>query len=149
MGSGCTLRTNIYFSHKNYKTKDEVIDEIELKESIIRNCQEELMMLVTMTEPAKFWRESEAEVGETPWIWMQNEAIRNIESIKEETSELDNLRMLLHCWDDCHNENGDAIEPFEDQGRFGDYFWGDWVKSVYPDGEVAYDPKEILKKNWE
>ena len=149
MGSGCTLRTNIYFSHKNYKTKDEVIDEIELKESIIKNCQEELMMLVTMTEPAKFWRESEAEVGETPWIWMQNEAIRNIESIKEETEELSKLRTLLYCWDDCHNENGDAIEPFEDQDRCGDYFWGDWVKSVYPDGEVAYDPQEILKKNWE
>lgn len=147
MGSGCTLRTNIYFSHKNFKTKDEVIEEIELKESIIRNCQEELMMLVTMTEPAKFWRESEAEVGETPWIWMQNEAIRNIESIKEETSELDNLRMLLYCWDDCHDKYGNAIEPPKGSKHSDSYFWGDWVKSVYPDGEVAYDPLEILKRN--
>ena len=149
MGSGCTLRTNIYFSHKNFKTKEEVIDEIELKESIIRNCQEELMMLVTMTEPAKFWRESEAEVGETPWIWMQNEAIKNIESIKEETEELSKLRTLLYCWDDCHDKEGNAIEPPKGDSCSRDYFWGDWIKSVYPDGEVAYDPQEILKKNWE
>lgn len=149
MGSGCTLRTNIYFSHKNFKTKEDVIDEIELKESIIRNCQEELMMLVTMTEPAKFWRESEAEVGETPWIWMQNEAIRNIESIKEETEELSKLRTLLYCWDECHDKAGNAIEPFKGTKFSESYFWGDWIKSVYPSGDVAYDPQDILKKNWE
>lgn len=148
MGSGCTLRTNIYFSHKNFKTKDEVIDEIELNESIIRNCEKDLMMLVTMTEPAKFWRESEAEVGETPWIWMQNEAQRNIESIKECQSELDKLKTLLYCWDECHNKDGNAIEPPQGSNYSDSYFWGDWIKSVYPDGEVAHDPQEILKRNW-
>ena len=148
MGSGCTLRTNIYFSHKNFKTKDEVIDEIELNESIIRNCEKDLMMLVTMTEPSKFWRESEAEVGETPWIWMQNEAQQNIDSIKECQSELDKLRTLLCHWDECHDKNGNAIEPPKRSNYADSYFWGDWIKSVYPDGEVAYDPEEILKRNW-
>ena len=85
MGSGCTLRTNIYFSHKNYKSITEVEEDIQLQESFIANAEKDLMMLITMTEPDKFWRKDEAEVGETPWIWMQNQAMQAIETIKEAT----------------------------------------------------------------
>lgn len=144
MGCGCTLRTNIYFSHKMYRSKSEVMDDIELYETIIKNCENELMMLVTMTEPAKFWRESEAEVGETPWIWMRNDAQQNINIIKEYTAELENLQRLLLCWDECHNENGVAIEP-NDGNAFDSYFWGDTLMSVYPDGTPAHDPYNELK----
>ena len=148
MGSGCTLRTNIYFSHKSYKSKDEVLNDIDLNERIIKDCESELMQLAIMTEPDKFWRKDEAEVGETPWVWIQNQVTRNIESIKESQDELSKLRTLLYCWDDCHNKEGLAIEPPKGDSCSGDYFWGDWIKSVYPDGEVAHDPEEILKKNW-
>lgn len=148
MGSGCTLRTNIYFSHKNFKTKDEVIDEIELQKSFITNAEKDLMMLVIMTEPAKFWRESEAEVGETPWIWMQNQVMTAIETIKDASEELLKLQTLLYCWDECHDKDGNAIEPPKGSTYSDSYFWGDWIKSVYPNGEVAYDPQDILKLNW-
>ena len=148
MGSGCTLRTNIYFSHKSYKSKDEVLADIDLNERIIRDCESELMQLAIMTEPDKFWRKDEAEVGETPWVWIQNQVIRNIESIKESQDELSKLRTLLYCWDDCHTITGEAIEPPKGDRCSGDYFWGDWIKSVHPNGEVAHDPDEILKKNW-
>ena len=148
MGSGCTLRTNIYFSHKSYKSKDEVLNDIDLNERIIKDCESELMQLAIMTEPDKFWRKDEAEVGETPWVWIQNQVTRNIESIKESQDELSKLRTLLYCWDDCHNKEGLAIEPPKGDSHSGDYFWGDWIKSVYPDGNIAYDPEEILKKNW-
>ena len=149
MGSGCTLRTNIYFSHKSYRSKDEVLADIDLNERIIRDCESELMQLAIMTEPDKFWRKDEAEVGETPWVWIQNQVLRNIESIKESQDELSKLRTLLYCWDECHTITGEAIEPPKGDSCSGDYFWGDWIKSVYPDGEVAHDPDEILKKNWQ
>lgn len=148
MGSGCTLRTNIYFSHKNYNSISEVEDEIKLQESFIANAEKDLMMLITMTEPDKFWRKDEAEVGETPWIWMQNQAMDAIRTIKEASEELSKLRTLLWEWSDCHDEEGFAIEPFKGSGYDRPYFWGDWIKSVYPDGEVAHDPQEILKRNW-
>lgn len=148
MGSGCTLRTNIYFSHKNYKSITEVEEDIQLQESFIANAEKDLMMLITMTEPDKFWRKDEAEVGETPWIWMQNQAMQAIETIKEATDELSKLRTLLWEWSECHDEEGLAIEPHKGTGYDKSYFWGDWIKSVYPDGEVAHDPEKILKNNW-
>lgn len=148
MGSGCTLRTNIYFSHKNYRSISEVEDDIKLQESFIANAEKDLMMLITMTEPERFWRKDEAEVGETPWIWMQNQAMQAIETIKEASEELSKLRTLLYEWDECHDKEGLAIEPFKGSGYNKSYFWGDWIKSVYPNGEVARDPEEILKRNW-
>ena len=148
MGSGCTLRTNIYFSHKTYRSISEVEEEIELQESFIANAEKDLMMLITMTEPDKFWRKDEADVGETPWIWMQNQAMNAIETIKEASDELSKLRTLLYEWKDCHDKDGNAIEPPKGSKYSDSYFWGDWIKSVYPDGGVAYDPQEILKKNW-
>ena len=148
MGSGCTLRTNIYFSHKNYKSITEVEEDIQLQESFIANAEKDLMMLITMTEPERFWRKDEAEVGETPWIWMQNQAMQAIETIKESSEELSKLRTLLYEWDECHDKEGLAIEPFKGTSYGTPYFWGDWIKSVYPNGEIAHDPEEILKRNW-
>ena len=144
MGSGCTLRTNIYFSHKNYHSITEVEEEIKLHESFIANAEKDLMMLITMTEPDKFWRKDEAEVGETPWIWMQNQAMDAIETIKEATEELSKLRTLLWEWSECHDEEGFAIEPFKGSGYDKSYFWGDWIDSNYPDGTKAYRPREAL-----
>lgn len=148
MGSGCTLRTNIYFSHKTYRSITEVEEDIALQESFIANAEKDLMMLITMTEPEKFWRKDEAEVGETPWIWMQNQAMQAIETIKEASDELSKLMTLLYSWDECHDKEGHAIEPHNGTGYDKSYFWGDWIKSVYPDGEIAHDPEEILKKHW-
>ena len=148
MGSGCTLRTNIYFSHKNYHSISEVEEDIKLQESFIANAEKDLMMLITMTEPDRFWRKDEAEVGETPWIWMQNQAMDAIRTIKEASEELSKLRTLLWEWSECHDEKGFAIEPSKGSGYNKPYFWGDWIKSVYPDGEIAHYPEEILKKNW-
>lgn len=144
MGSGCTLRTNIYFSHKSYRSITEVEEEIKLQESFIANAEKDLMMLITMTEPDKFWRKDEAEVGETPWIWMQNQAMDAIETIKEATEELSKLRTLLWEWSECHDEEGFAIEPFKGSGYDKSYFWGDWIDSNYPDGTKAYRPREVL-----
>lgn len=144
MGQGCTLRTNLYFSHKTYQSIIEVEDEIELKEKIIENNKKELMMLMVMTEPAKFWRESEAEVGETPFIWMQNQASSLIESIIDETYELADLYRLKVDWYECHDKDGKAIEPPKGEEHSTPYFWGDWIDSVYPDGTEAHNTKNIF-----
>lgn len=146
MGFGTTLRTNIYYSHKSYTDIDELKDDIDLQYDIIKDKEEELMMLAVMTEPAKFWRESEAEVGETPWIWLQNQVKQCIRDIKECQQEIDHLEILYYNWDDCHTKDGLAIECKDD--TCGTYCWGDFIKSVYPDGTPAYDPQDILKKNW-
>lgn len=143
MGSGCTLRTNIYFSHKTYRSITEVEDEIKLQESFIANAEKDLMMLVTMTEPDRFWRKDEAEVGETPWIWIQNQAQQAIETIKEASEELARLRTLYYSWDECHDKDGFAIEA--PKGDPCDtYFWGDWIDSNYPDGTPARRPREDI-----
>ena len=148
MGFGTTLRTNIYYSHKTYDNVYELKSDIDLQYNIMKMKEQDLMMLVTMTEPAKFWRESEAEVGETPWIWMQNEAMQCIRDIKECQQEIDKLETLYYAWDDCHTKEGLAIEPAKDEKHSDSYCWGDYIKSVYPDGTVAHDPQEIIKKNW-
>lgn len=142
MGSGCTLRTNIYFSHKTYSSITEVEEEIKLQELFIANAEKDLMMLITMTEPERFWRKDEAEVGETPWIWMQNQAMQAIETIKEATEELSKLRTLYYKWNDCHDKEGFAIEPHKGTSYGKSYFWGDWIDSNYPDGTQAYRPRE-------
>lgn len=144
MGQGCTLRTNLYFSHKTYSSISEVEDDIELKENIVENCKKELMMLMVMTEPSKFWRESEAEIGETPFIWMQNQARNLIESIIDETYELADLYRLKVDWYECHNKDGKAIEPPKGEEHSIPYFWGDWIDSVYPDGTEAHNTKNIF-----
>lgn len=140
MGWGCYLTTTIYYNGHMFRSKDEVFDEIELNNSIIANCEKELLMYMTMTEPAKFWRESEAEVGETPLVWLQNEVQHCIDSIKENTEKNAVLQILLDKWDECHTKNGKAIaEP--KTNKIGSYYGGDEIATVYPDGSEAYTPK--------
>lgn len=146
----CTLRTNINFYQKSFETKQDVKDIIDIKERIIENCEKELMMFMTMTDPSKFWRESEAEVGETPLIWMQNEVTSLIESIKEETAELIDLYRLCNVWDECHDKDGKAIEPYMHENSSSHYFWGDFIDSVYPNGWEAHNVKKsILGKDYD
>ena len=145
MGQGCTLRTNIYFRDKMYKNKYQLDEDIELQERIIKNAENELMQLIVMTEPAKFWRESEADIGETPWIWMQNQAMDAIEAIKEAQMELAKLYRLQDEWDECHTKDGIAIDsPKTDTNK--SYFWGDFLDSVYPDGTVSFSMKKYREE---
>ena len=99
MGIGCWLRTTVHYRGQSFRTKDEVQDKIDENNRIIEVCEKDLMMYMTMTEPAKFWRESEAEVGETPLTWMYNEVQRCIDGIKESTEENARLYILLNEWD--------------------------------------------------
>jgi hypothetical protein len=145
MGQACTLRFDMHFYDKCYRTLDEVEADIELEEKILNNAEKDLMQLIVMTEPAKFWRESEAEIGETPYIWMQNEAMQAIETIKESTRELDKLYTLAAYWKDTHNEKGNAIQPPKEDSN-GAYFWGDYVDSDYPDGTVAFSMEQFKKE---
>ena len=143
MGFGCTLRTNIFYSHKSFKSLEEVLDEINLRKDIIKNCEAELLSLAVMTEPAKFWRESEAEVGETPFVWIQNQVLQNVQSIREVQTELDDLEALASAWDEVHNEEGKAIEAPESEDYMRSYFWGDYIDSVYPDNTPAHTVKKF------
>lgn len=149
MGVGCWLRTTVHYRGQSFRTKDEVQDKIDENNRIIEVCEKDLMMYMTMTEPAKFWRESESEVGESPLTWMYNEVQRCIDGIKESTEENARLYILLNEWDDCHNENGVAIA--QPKGELGDSFYGgDFIDSVYPDGTEAYNHrKSILGDDYE
>ena len=68
----------------------------------------------------------------------------SIESIKECQDELSKLRTLLFAWDECHNEEGLAIEPLGGTGYDKSYFWGDFINSVYPDGTEAYNYRKSI-----
>lgn len=146
MGVGCWLRTTIHYRGYSFKTKDELYDKIEENNRIIEICEKDLMMYMTMTEPAKFWRESEAEVGETPFTWMYNEVQRNIDSIKECTEENARLNILLWKWDECHREDGMAIEAPESDTRCT-YYGGDFIDTVYPDGTEAHNHRKSILGN--
>jgi hypothetical protein len=143
MGMGCYLTTTIHYHDKIFQSKDELINEIELNNNIINNCEKELMTYMVMTEPSKFWRESEAEVGETPYIWLWNEVQRCIDSIKEYSAQNERLYILLYDWDECHDKNGVAITAPKTDSN-GKYFGGDCINTVYPDGTEAYNYRKDL-----
>lgn len=143
MGVGCWLRTTIHYRGNSFRTKDEVFDKIELNDKIIANCEKDLMTYMTMTEPAKFWRESEAEVGETPYIWLMNQVQTAIDSIKECSEENAKLKILLFDWDECHNADGMAIEAPKTDSK-GTYYGGDYIDTVYPDGTPAYNHRKSI-----
>lgn len=143
MGTGCWLRTTIHYRGESFKTKDDVQDKIDQNNRIIEMCERDLLMYMTMTEPAKFWRESESEVGETPLTWMYNEVQRCIDGIKECTEENSRLYILLYEWDECHTEWGVAIEQPKGETR-GSYYGGDFIDSVYPDGSQAHNVRESI-----
>lgn len=109
MGFGTTLYTGIYYSHQIYKTKEEVQAKIDELDKGICTCQQDLHRWAAITEPAKMWKQDEAEPGETPLSWMINTVQSDLDALEELLFEKSKLELLLCEWDNCHDQEGNPI----------------------------------------
>lgn len=130
MGWSSELFCNVSFYKETFNSKYEVENRIEDNEASIRYAEERIKNLVMITEPKKFIDEEY-----DPISYLINECKEELEIIKDYAIENYKLGLLLEHWDNCHNEDGLAIDPPEGINWGTAYFSGDFVKSVkYPNG---------------
>lgn len=143
MGFGTTVFTRLYFSHQTYNSLEEIQEKIEELESWIRNEREKIGKFAIMTEPDKWWRKDEAEVGETPMVWVENEIENALNAIEEYREELTRLYILEGAWDECHDKDGIGI-GLPKNVKYGDsYIHGDFIKTKDPDTGEIFDPNDL------
>lgn len=122
------LFCSITFNKETFNSKNEVINNIEETERRLQIAKDRLRDLVIMTEPNKFCPENY-----DPILWINNEQVDAIDTIEDCSVELYKLRTLLNSWDECHDENGLAINPPDDFTWKTAFLDGDFVNSVkYP-----------------
>lgn len=139
MGWGIYLYPEIYYSKVDYRTKDDVLREIESVKNIISSLERKLEGLAMMTEPAKMMSKEDIEEGVSPMFWIRNEVFNILSedgSLKDYYYKLFKLEMLYDNWDAAHNENNKAVHP-----PLGSFKWprnvymcGDYIESVLEDG---------------
>ena len=140
MGWGIYLYPEIYYSKVDYRTKDDVLREIESVKNVISSLERKLEGLAMMTEPAKMMSKEDIEEGISPMEWVRHEVFQilgeDYSSLKDYYYELFKLEWLYDYWDAAHNENNKAVHP--PLGSFNwprtAYMCGDYVESVLEDG---------------
>ena len=139
MGWGIYLYPEIYYSKVDYRTKDDVLREIESVKKVISSLERKLEGLAMMTEPAKMMSKEDIDEGVSPMFWIRNEVFDILSedgSLKDYYYKLFKLEMLYDNWDAAHNENNKAVHP--PLGSFNlsrnAYMCGDYVESVLADG---------------
>ena len=139
MGWGIYLYPEIYYSKVDYRTKDDVLREIESVKKVISSLERKLEGLAMMTEPAKMMSKEDIDEGVSPMFWIRNEVFDILSedgSLKDYYYKLFKLEMLYDNWDAAHNENNKAVHP--PLGSFNlsrnAYMCGDYVESVLEDG---------------
>lgn len=127
MGWSTELYTNISFNRKTYNNKFEVEDNLEEINRCIKTCQNTIRDLVLMTEPNKYFPEG---LEQTTYNQLVQEYESQMELLEEYLVEQWKLTILLDRWDECHNDDGFAINPPTDINLYRDSFlWGDFVKT--------------------
>lgn len=141
MGWGIYLYPEIYYSKVNYRSKDDVEDEIDTVKKIIKSLEDRLILLAATTEPNKMMSKEDIDEGISPLDWVD----REIKSILDDDSEanlkdyyfdLYRLEMLRNYWDSAHNKDGKAVAPPKGSFKYPReaYMDGDFIESVYEDG---------------
>lgn len=138
MGWGIYLYPEIYYSKVDYKTKEDVLEEIDLTKRIIKNLESDLMGLALMTEPQKMMSKEDIEEGVSPMQWVRNEVNQILDenteaSLKDYYYELFKLEMLYDHWDAAHNEDGFAVHPPKGSFKWprNAYISGDFIESIF------------------
>ena len=129
MSTETELFCSIPFIGASYGSLWEVESEIKKKEKCYEKCKQELRDLVMMTDPQKYFTESE----ENGSVYDQvSERIDSItESMEDWMCELHDLYYLRDKWDMCHDrESGLAIPPPDSISHCAAYYHGDYVKTV-------------------
>lgn len=124
MGWETRLFTSISYNRKTYNYKHEVESDIEQLDDLITLYKNKLRNLVMMTEPQKFCGEDD------PLYYLENNYSEVMEELEECIVERDRLHILLGSWDECHNDEGLAINPPDDIDWYTSYLDGDFIRTV-------------------
>ena len=114
----------ISFLRKTYKTKEDVQEDLDETRSNIRAAKETITKLVYMTEPNKFFK---ASGGESVLDIVAEELQSAFDSLEEAQIEECRLTILLDEWENCHDENGKAIQPPDNIDCMTAFLSGDYL----------------------
>ena len=114
----------ISFLRKTYKTKEDVQEDLDEARSNIRAAKETITKLVYMTEPNKFFK---ASGGESVLDIVAEELQSAFDSLEEAQIEECRLTILLDEWENCHDENGKAIQPPDNIDCMTAFISGDYL----------------------
>lgn len=115
----------ISFLRKTYKTKEDVQEDLDEARNNIRTAKETITKLVYMTEPNKFFK---ASGGESVLDIVAEELQSAFDSLEEAQIEECRLTILLDEWENCHDENGKAIQPPDNIDCMTAFISGDYLK---------------------
>lgn len=137
MGWGMYLYPEIYYSKVDYRTKEDVLREIESTKKIIAMLERKLEGLAMMTEPSKMMSKEDIEEGISPMEWVRHEVFQilgeDYSSLKDYYYELFKLELLYDYWDSAHNDDGKAVCPPKGSFKWprNAYMCGDYIDSVH------------------
>ena len=114
----------ISFLRKTYKTKEDVQEDLDEARDSIRTAKETITKLVYMTEPNKFFKE---RVGESVLDIVAEELQSAFDMLEEAQIEECRLMILLDEWENCHDENGKAIQPPDNIDCMTAFISGDYI----------------------
>lgn len=115
----------ISFLRKTYKNKEYVQEDLEEARNNIRAAKETITKLVYMTEPNKFFK---ASGGESVLDIVAEELQSAFDSLEEAQIEEFRLTILLDEWENCHDENGKAIQPPDNIDCMTAFLSGDYIE---------------------
>ena len=127
MGWQTDLFCNITFNRMTYNSISEVDDRIAELTLYIKNLEETLRDLALMTEPGKLLS---LEDGESALYHLQRMVKESLEDLEEYYIERWKLEILRENWNQCHNDEGLAINPPENIDWRTAYLDGDFIKSI-------------------
>lgn len=148
MGWGIYLYPEIYYSKVDYRTKEDVLNEIESIKKIIAMLERKLEGLAMMTEPAKMMSKEDIEEGISPMEWVRHEVFQilgeDYSSLRDYYYELFKLELLYDHWDAAHNENGKAVAPPKGSFKWPRvaYMGGDFVDAIYEELPIEKESEE-------
>lgn len=114
----------ISFLRRTYKTKQDVQEDLDKAKNNIRTAKETITKLVYMTEPSKFFNFS----SESAMELINYELQSAFDSLEEAQIEECRLTILLDEWENCHDENGKAIQPPDNIDCMTAFISGDYLK---------------------
>lgn len=150
MGWGIYLYPEIYYSKVDYRTKEDVLNEIESIKKIIAMLERKLEGLAMMTEPAKMMSKEDIEEGISPMEWVRHEVFQilgeDYSSLRDYYYELFKLELLYDHWDAAHNENGKAVAPPKGSFKWPRvaYMGGDFVDAIYEELPIEKESEETI-----
>ena len=126
------LFCSLTFNRETFNSLSGVEDKIDELTSYISDLKDTLRNLAMMTEPSKLLN---LEEGESPMERISSMVKDILTDLEDYYIERWKLEILKDRWNDCHTEDGLAIDPPENIDWRTAFLDGDFVKSVkHPNG---------------